>query len=77
MSLPRLTVFGSPLELGLVFSGGRGENELEPEGTCSRRRCESPPAAVCLLCRGGQRRSPRRAKPFAWNETLPKNSGRI
>ena len=77
LSLPRLTVFGSPLELGLVFSGGRGENELEPEGTCSRRRCESPPAAVCLLCRRGQRRSPRRAKPFAWNETLPKNSGRV
>ena len=44
-------------------NGGPGENELEPEGTCSRRRCESPPAAFCLLCRRGQRRSPHRAKP--------------
>ena len=63
LSLPRLTVFGSPLELGLVFSGGRGENELEPEGTCSRRRCESPPAAFWLLFRRGKRNSPKRVKP--------------
>ena len=63
LSLPRLTVFGSPLELGLVFSGGRGENELEPEGTCSRRRCESPPAAFWFLFRRGKRNSPKRVKP--------------
>lgn len=58
LSLPRLTVFGSPLELGLVFSGGRGENELEPEGTCSRRRCESPPAILWFLSHRRERNSP-------------------
>ena len=50
-------------------NGGPGENELEPEGICSRRRCVSPPAAFCLLCRHRQRRSPRRAKPSEWKET--------
>ena len=33
--LPRLKVIGHPLELGPVNSRGPGENELEPEGTCS------------------------------------------
>ena len=32
-----------------------------------------PPAAFWSLCRRGQRNSPRRAKPSAWNESLPKN----
>ena len=32
-----------------------------------------PPAAFWFLCRRGQRNSPRRAKPSAWNESLPKN----
>ena len=32
-----------------------------------------PPAAFWFLCRCGQRNSPRRAKPSAWNESLPKN----
>ena len=76
LSLPRLTVFGSPLELGLVFSGGRGENELEPEGTCSRRRCESPPAILWFLSHRWERNSPRRAKSYAQNESLPETSGR-
>ena len=42
---------------------GSGGNELEPEGTCSRRRCESPPAAFWFLFRRGKRNSPKRVKP--------------
>ena len=42
------TIFCAPeiLHEGIGVSpvnGGPGENELEPEGTCSRRRCESSP----------------------------------
>ena len=42
------TIFCTPeiLHEGIGVSpvnGGPGENELEPEGTCSRRRCESSP----------------------------------
>ena len=43
------TIFCAPeiLRKGIGVSpvnGGLGENELEPEGTCFRRRCESPRA---------------------------------
>ena len=44
-------------------NGGPGENELEPEGTCSRRRCESPPAILWFLSHRWERNSPHRAKP--------------
>ena len=36
----------------------------------------SPPAAFWFLFRRGKRNSPRRAKPSAWKETLPKSGGR-
>ena len=42
---------------------GPGENELEPEGTCSRRRCESPPAAFWFLFRREKRNSPKGRNP--------------
>ena len=62
------TVFCAPeiLHEGIGVSpvnGGPGENELEPEGTCSRRRCESPPAILWFLSHRWERNSPRRAKP--------------
>ena len=75
LSLPRLTVFGSPLELGLVFSGGRGENELEPEGTCSRRRCESPPAILWFLSHRWERNSPKGRNPPRGMKPVPKPAG--
>ena len=37
---------------------GSGGNELEPEGTCSRRRCESPPAILWFLSHRRERNSP-------------------
>ena len=46
-----------------VNSGGPGENELEPEGTCSRRRCEAPQAAFWFLFRRGKRNSPKGRNP--------------
>ena len=75
LSLPRLTVFGSPLELGLVFSGGRGENELEPEGTCFRRRCESPPAILWFLSHRWERNSPKGRNPPRGMKPVPKPAG--
>ena len=64
------TIFCAPeiLRKGIGVSpvnGGPGENELEPEGTCSRRRCESPPAILWFLSHRRERNSPRRAKPSA------------
>ena len=62
------TIFCAPeiLRKGIGVSpvnGGLGENELEPEGTCFRRRCESPPAILWFLSHRWERNSPRRAKP--------------
>ena len=62
------TIFCAPeiLHEGIGVSpvnGGPGENELEPEGTCFRRRCESPPAILWFLSHRWERNSPRRAKP--------------
>ena len=75
------TIFCAPelLRKGVGVSpvnGGPGENELEPEGTCFRRRCESPPAILWFLSYRWERNSPRGAKPSAWNETCPKTGGR-
>ena len=59
LSLPRLTVTSSPLELGpRKFRGSGGGATMGGDAHRS-----PPPAAFCLLCRRGQRRSPRRAKP--------------
>ena len=57
------TVFCAPeiLRKGIGVSpvnGGPGENELEPEGTCFRRRCESPPAILWFLSHRRERNSP-------------------
>ena len=76
------TVFCAPeiLHEGIGVSpvnGGPGENELEPEGTCSRRRCESPPAILWFLSHRWERNSPCGAKSSAWNETHPKTGGRV
>ena len=59
LSLPRLTASQRPPELGpRKFRGSGGGATM---GGDAHR---SPPrAAFCLLCRGGHRRSPRRAKP--------------
>ena len=57
LSIPRLTVTSRPLELGSRKFRGSGENELEPEGTCSRRRCESPRrrfASFAAVGKGGR-----------------------
>ena len=75
------TIFCAPeiLRKGIGVSpvnGGLGENELEPEGTCFRRRCESPPAILWFLSHRWERNSPRRAKSYAQNESLPETSGR-
>ena len=64
------TIFCAPeiLRKGIGVSpvnGGLGENELEPEGTCFRRRCESPPAILWFLSHRWERNSPHRAKPSA------------
>lgn len=57
------TIFCAPeiLRKGIGVSpvnGGLGENELEPEGTCFRRRCESPPAILWFLSHRRERNSP-------------------
>ena len=57
--LPRLTVIDRSLELGpRKFRGSGGGATMGGDAHRS-----PPPAAFCLLCRRGQRRSPRRAKP--------------
>ena len=59
LSLPRLTVPQRPPELGpRKFRGSGGGATMGGDAHRS-----PPPAAFCLLCRRGQRRSPRRAKP--------------
>ena len=59
LSLPRLTVPQRPPELGpRKFRGSGGGATMGGDAHRSL-----PPAAFCLLCRRGQRRSPRRAKP--------------
>ena len=59
LSHPRLTVPQRPPELGpRKFRGSGGGATM---GGGAHR--SPPPAAFCLLCRRGQRRSPRRAKP--------------
>ena len=58
-SLPRLTAPQQPPELGpRKFRGSGGGATMGGDAHRS-----PPPAAFCLLCRRGQRRSPRRAKP--------------
>ncbi len=59
LSLPRLTAPQQPPELGpRKFRGSGGGATMGGDAHRS-----PPPAAFCLLCRRGQRRSPRRAKP--------------
>ena len=59
LSLPRLTASQRPPELGpRKFRGSGGGATMGGDAHRS-----PPPAAFCLLCRRGQRRSPRRAKP--------------
>ena len=59
LSLPRLTASQRPPELGpRKFRGSGGGATVGGDAHRS-----PPPAAFCLLCRRGQRRSPRRAKP--------------
>ncbi len=58
-SLPRLTAPQQPPELGPRKFRGSGDGATM--GGDAHR--SPPPAAFCLLCRRGQRRSPRRAKP--------------
>jgi hypothetical protein len=58
------TIFCAPeiLRKGIGVSpvnGGLGENELEPEGTCFRRRCESLPAILWFLSHRWERNSPK------------------
>ena len=58
LSLPRLTASQRPPELGpRKFRGSGGGATMGGDAHRS-----PPPAAFCLLCRRGQRRSPRRAK---------------
>ena len=66
------TIFCAPeiLRKGIGVSpvnGGLGENELEPEGTCFRRRCESPPAILWFLSHRWERNSPKGRNPPSQN----------
>ena len=75
------TIFCAPeiLRKGIGVSpvnGGLGENELEPEGTCFRRRCESPGDPLVSFPSLGKKLA-QRAKPSAWNETCPETGGRV
>ena len=76
------TIFCAPeiLRKGIGVSpvnGGLGENELEPEGTCFRRRCESPPGDPLVSFPSLGKKLAQRAKPSAWNETRPETGGRV
>ena len=56
-------------------NGGLGENELEPEGTCFRRRCESPPAILWFLSHRWERNSPKGRNPPRGMKPVPKPAG--
>ena len=74
------TIFCAPeiLRKGIGVSpvnGGLGENELEPEGTCFRRRCESPPAILWFLSHRWERNSPKGRNPPRGMKPVPKPAG--
>ena len=74
------TIFCAPeiLRKGIGVSpvnGGLGENELEPEGTCFRRRCESLPAILWFLSHRWERNSPKGRNPPRGMKPVPKPAG--
>ena len=75
LSLPRLTVFGSPLELGLVFSGGRGENELEPEGPCPDGDVSLPRRRFASFAAAGKGGRPAGRNPSHGTKPFRKTAG--
>ena len=72
LSLPRLTVTSSPLELGPCKFRGAGGG---PAGAIRRPRDTPGDPLVSFPSLG--KKLAQRAKPSPWNETLLKNGGRV